>query len=80
MGGQIISGWAQLRYRETGTIWNSRPIGFFLEIQRISDRLPFLAIQYDQVGSPPAHRQQLATNIRDLMWIKRRRPAALHRL
>jgi hypothetical protein len=43
-------------------IWNNHPIGFFLEVQRISDRSPFLAIQYDQVGSPPAHRQQSATD------------------
>jgi len=28
-------------------IWNNHPIGFFLEVQRISDRSPFLAIQYD---------------------------------
>jgi hypothetical protein len=40
-------------------IWNNHPISFFLKVQRISDRSPFLAIQYDQVGSPPAHRQQI---------------------
>ena len=34
-------------------------IDAFLQIQRISDRSTFLAIQYDQVGSPPAHRQQI---------------------
>jgi hypothetical protein len=80
VGGQIISGSAQLCHRETIVIWNTHPIGFFLEIQRISDRSPFLAIQYDQVGSPPAHRQQISPIFYGLVWIKRRRPAALHRL
>lgn len=86
MGGEIISGDAQFRHRETNTIWNTYPIGFFLEIQRISDRSPFLAIQYDQVGSPPAHRQQISHSFTGLMRIgfrsyaQRRSPAALHRL
>jgi len=65
VGAQIISGHAQFRHRETSTIWNTHPIGFFLEIQRISDRSPFLAIQYDQVGSPPAHRQQISHRFTD---------------
>jgi len=80
VGGQIISGDAQFRHRETSTIWNTHPISFFLEIQRISDRSPFLAIQYDQVGSPPAHRQQISHRFYGLVRIKGRRPAALHRL
>jgi hypothetical protein len=46
-------------------IWNNHPISFFLKVQRISDRSPFLAIQYDQVGSPPAHRQQFTRKLQD---------------
>jgi hypothetical protein len=66
---QIISAGAHFRHRETSTIWNNHPIGFFLEIQRISDRSPFLAIQYDQVGSPPAHRQQIRQDFTGLMRV-----------
>jgi len=80
VGGQIISGYAQFRYRETNTIWNTHPISFFFEITTYFGSFTFLAIQYDQVGSPPAHRQQPATDFYGLVGIERRSPAALHRL
>jgi len=65
VGGQIISGYAQFRYRETNTIWNTHPIRFFFKITTYFGSFTFLAIQYDQVGSPPAHRQQPATDFMD---------------
>lgn len=63
MGGQIICGPARLRHRETKTIWNSRRISFFLDITTYFGSFTFLAILYDQVGSPPAHRQQTYDSI-----------------
>ena len=43
-----------------GLIWNRRVIDAFLQITTYFGSLTFLAIQYDQVGSPPAHRQQIS--------------------
>jgi hypothetical protein len=63
VGGQIISGHAQLRYRETMHDLEHSPDWLFLEITTYFGSFTFLAIQYDQVGSPPAHRQQISTQI-----------------
>ena len=66
MGRQIISGPAQLCHHRSSTL--SR------DLERASDwpfpennpydgSFTFLAIQYDQVGSPPAHRHQIQPQI-----------------
>ena len=66
MGTQIIIGSA--RFREPGyrnTIWNSRLIEVFLEVQRISDRSTFLAIQYDRWAALLPTASKSTTNFRD---------------
>ncbi len=47
----------------TNTIWDPRVIGGFLQLTTYFGSFTFLAIQYDQVGSPPAHRQQIQPQI-----------------
>jgi hypothetical protein len=80
VGGQIISGYAQLRYRETSMIWNTHPIGFFLEIHVFRIVHPFLRSSTTRWAALLPTANKSATDFYGLMRIERRGPAALHRL
>src|SRR6185436_12558251 len=82
-GPQIICGPAQLRHRQTNTIWNPPPIGVFLEIRAYSGSFNLSCDPVRPGGQPSCPPPANCIGLQRISFrnhVHRARPAALHHL